>query len=191
MSNHTLNLDDALRRYLLDVSLREHPEQAALREATRSLPQAHMQISPEQGQLMQLLVKLAGARRTLEVGVFTGYSALTVALALPADGHVLACDVSEAFTSVGLPFWRRAGVAGRIELVLAPAVETLEARVSRGRPAPTISPSSTPTRPTTMPTSSSPSSSCAPAASSPSTTSSGAAASPPPPRTPTPPPCRP
>ena len=132
MSNQTLTLDEPLRQYLLDVSLREHPEQAALREATRSLPQAHMQISPEQGQLMQLLVKLMGARRTLEVGVFTGYSALTVALALPEGGKVLACDVSEAFTAVGRPFWRRAGVAERIELVLGPALDTLDARLASG-----------------------------------------------------------
>jgi len=132
LSNHTLNLDDTLRNYLLGVSLAEHPEQTALREATRALPQAHMQISPEQGQLMQVLVKLAGARRTVEVGVFTGYSALTVALALPPDGKVLACDVSEAFTAVALPFWQRAGVAERIELVLGPALATLDARLLAG-----------------------------------------------------------
>ena len=132
MSTQTIALDEPLRQYLLDVSLREHPEQAALREATRILPQAHMQISPEQGQLMQLLVKLLGARRTLEVGVFTGYSALTVALALPGDGHLLACDLSESFTSIGRPFWERAGVAGRIELALGPALATLDARLAAG-----------------------------------------------------------
>jgi caffeoyl-CoA O-methyltransferase len=132
MSNHTLSLTDGLQRYLLEHTLREHPEQTALRAATRSHPRAGMQISPEQGALMQLLVKLLGARRTLEVGVFTGYSALTVALALPGDGHLLACDLSESFTSVGRPFWERAGVAGRIELVLGPALATLDARLAGG-----------------------------------------------------------
>ncbi len=132
MSRRTLSLDDTLYRYLLDHSLREHPELAALREATRTHPRAGMQISPEQGQFMALLVKLIGARRTIEVGVFTGYSALAVALALPEDGRVLACDVSEEFTSIGRPYWQRAGVAGRIELVLAPALATLDARLAAG-----------------------------------------------------------
>ena len=132
MSPRTLILDPPLRDYLLANSLREHPAQAALREATRGLPQAGMQISPEQGELMQLLVRLMGARRALEIGVFTGYSALCVALALPEDGHLLACDLSEAFTSVGRPFWERAGCAGRIELVLGPALATLDRRLEAG-----------------------------------------------------------
>ena len=132
MSTATLALTDSLRAYLLGATLREHPEQAALREATRGHPMAGMQISPEQGQLMQLLVKLAGARRALEVGVFTGYSALTVALALPDGGRLLACDKDETFTAVGKPFWRRAGVAGKIELVLGQALDTLEARLAAG-----------------------------------------------------------
>lgn len=132
MSNRTINLDDTLYDYLLAHSLREHPEQAALREATRTHARAGMQISPEQGQFMQVLVKLIGARRTIEIGTFTGYSALTVALALPADGKVLACDISDEYTSVGKPYWRRAGVAGKIELVIAPAAETLDARIATG-----------------------------------------------------------
>lgn len=132
MSRRTLNLDDAVYDYLLGHSLREHPEQTALREATRSHVHAGMQISPEQGQLMSLLVKLIGARRTIEIGTFTGYSALTVALALPADGKVLACDISEAYTSIGKPFWQRAGVADKIELVIAPATEMLDARIAAG-----------------------------------------------------------
>ncbi len=132
MSRRTLSLDDTLYRYLLEQSLREHPELAALREATRAHPRGGMQISPEQGQFMALLVKLLGARRTIEVGVFTGYSALAVALALPEDGRVLACDVSEEFTSIGRPYWQRAGVAERIELVLAPALATLDARLAAG-----------------------------------------------------------
>ena len=132
MSRRTIDLDDTLYQYLLDHSLREHPEQTALREATRAHPRAGMQISPEQGQFMTLLVKLIGARRTIEVGTFTGYSALTVALALPANGKVLACDISDEYTAVGKPYWQRAGVAERIELVIAPAMQTLDARIAAG-----------------------------------------------------------
>ena len=91
-----------------------------------------MQISPEQGQFMTLLVKLIGARRTIEIGTFTGYSALTVALALPADGKILACDISDEYTSVGKPYWQRAGVMEKIEMVIAPAVKTLDARLAAG-----------------------------------------------------------
>ena len=91
-----------------------------------------MQISPEQGQLMQLLVKMLGARRTIEIGVFTGYSALAVALALPADGRILACDISDEYTRVGRPYWERAGVAEKIDLVLEPALHTLDARLATG-----------------------------------------------------------
>jgi predicted O-methyltransferase YrrM len=132
MSRRTINLDDKLYDYLLDHSLREHPEQTALREATRTHPHGGMQISPEQGQFMQLLVKLIGARHTIEVGTFTGYSALTVALALPPDGKVLACDISDEYTSIGKPYWQRAGVADKIELVIAPATQTLDARLASG-----------------------------------------------------------
>lgn len=132
MTRRTLVLDDALYEYLLAHSLREHPALAALREATRTHPRAGMQIAPEQGQLMALLVKLLGARRTIEVGVFTGYSALAVALALPDDGRILACDVSDEYTRVAREYWRRAGVAHRIELVLAPAAQTLAARIDAG-----------------------------------------------------------
>jgi caffeoyl-CoA O-methyltransferase len=132
MSRRTIDLDDTLYQYLLDHSLREHPEQAALREATRTHPRAGMQISPEQGQFMTLLVRLIGAKRTIEIGTFTGYSALTVALALPPEGRILACDISDEYTSIGKPFWQRAGVADRIELVIAPAVRTLDARIAAG-----------------------------------------------------------
>lgn len=132
MSNRSLNLDDTLYEYLLTHSLREHPEQIALREATRSHPRAGMQISPEQGQFMALLVKLIGARHALEIGVFTGYSALSVALALPADGRILACDISEEYTHIGRPYWERAGVAHKIDLRLAPALETLDAELAAG-----------------------------------------------------------
>jgi caffeoyl-CoA O-methyltransferase len=135
MSRRTLNVDDVLYRYLLDQSLREHPAQTALRAATAGHPHAGMQISPEQGQFMALLVKLLGARRTLEIGVFTGYSALSVALALPDDGKVLACDVSDEYTRVGRPFWERAGVAQKIDLQLGPARATLDARLAAGEAA--------------------------------------------------------
>ena len=132
MANRTLDLDDALYAYVLAHSLREHPAQAALREATQAHPHAGMQIGPEQGQFMALLVRLIGARRTIEVGVFTGYSALCVALALPDDGCVLACDVSDAYTSIGRPYWKQAGVAGKIDLQLGPALATLDARLAAG-----------------------------------------------------------
>jgi len=132
MTNRILPLDDTLYRYVLDHSLREHPAQAALREATARHRHAGMQISPEQGQLMALLVRLLGARRTIEVGVFTGYSALAVALALPPDGRVLACDISDEYTRIGKPYWEQAGVAHKIDLQLAPALTTLDARVAAG-----------------------------------------------------------
>ena len=102
MANRTLNLDAALQDYVVAHSVREHPAQTALREATRAHPHAGMQIGPEQGQLMALLARLIGAQRCLEIGVFTGYSALTVALALPADGYLLACDISDELTVIRL-----------------------------------------------------------------------------------------
>jgi len=132
MSRRTLTLDDRLHEYLLEVVLREHPLLERLRAETAAHPRAGMQISPEQGQLMQLLVRLAGARRVIEVGVFTGYSSLAVALGLPADGRLLACDVSEDYTTIARRYWREAGVEHMIELVLAPALETLEARLAAG-----------------------------------------------------------
>src|SRR5690349_7051084 len=132
MARRTLDIDDVLHQYVLDHTAIEHPAQTKLREATANHRYAGMQISPEQAQFMQLLVKLIGARRTIEVGVFTGYSALSVALALPADGLLLACDISDDYTRVGRPFWREAGVAARIELVLGPALETLQQRIDEG-----------------------------------------------------------
>ena len=132
MTLRTVAIDDTLFEYVLAQSLREHPAQAALREATRTHPHAGMQISPDQGQFMALLVKLLGARRTLEIGTFTGYSALAVALALPDDGRLLACDISDEYTRIGQPFWQQAGVAHKIELVLAPALQTLDARLAGG-----------------------------------------------------------
>jgi predicted O-methyltransferase YrrM len=130
MSNRTLNLDTDLYRYLLDVSLREHPVMTQLRAATREHAHASMQISPEQGQFMALLLKLIGARRTLEIGVFTGYSALAVALALPPDGRVVGCDVNEDDTAIARTYWKKAGVDHMIDLHLAPAIDTLDALIA-------------------------------------------------------------
>lgn len=132
MSNRTIQLDDRTYEYLLAHSLREDPRLAALRAETASHPKVNMQIAPEQGQFMQMLVRLCGARRAIEVGVFTGYSSLAVMLAMPEDGRLLALDVSEEYTAVARRHWRAAGVAGRIELVIAPAAETLDARLARG-----------------------------------------------------------
>lgn len=132
MSNRTIVMSDPLYEYLLGASLRELPVLKRLREETAKHPRATMQISPEQGQFMQLLVRLIGAQRCIEVGVFTGYSSLCVALALPLDGRLLACDVSEEFTSVARRYWKEAGVEAKIELKLAPALETLDARIQAG-----------------------------------------------------------
>lgn len=132
MSNRTLSMDDVVYRYLLDVSLREHPVLAALRDATRNHLFANMQIAPEQGQFMALLVQLLGARRALEIGVFTGYSSLAVALALPQDGQIIACDISREFTDIARPYWEQAGVARKIDLRLAPALDTLDALLAAG-----------------------------------------------------------
>ena len=118
--------------YLLSCSGREPEVLARLRAATTSLPQSVMQIGPDQGQLMALLVKLIGARRCIEIGTFTGYSALAVALALPADGRLVTCDVSKEWTDVGRPFWREAGVEPRIDLRLGPALETLDELLAGG-----------------------------------------------------------
>ena len=132
MSDRTINLDERLYRYLQEHSVREHPVLRELREATAGMPHAGMQISPEQGQFMALLVRLMGARRALEVGVFTGYSALSVALALPPGGKVIACDVSEEWTAMARRYWDKAGVSQKIDLELAPALETLDKLLAAG-----------------------------------------------------------
>lgn len=126
MSNRTLFLTDELYAYMRSVSLREPEILRRLREETSHDPMSMMQISPEQGQFMSMLIKLLGARRTLEVGVFTGYSSLCVALALPPDGKLIACDVSKKWTDVAWRYWQEGGVADIVELHLAPAIETMD-----------------------------------------------------------------
>jgi predicted O-methyltransferase YrrM len=120
-------------QYLLDVSVREPEAARRLREETQKHPHAQMQIGPDQGQFMQLLVQLLRARKTIEVGVFTGYSALWVALGLPEDGQIIACDVSEEYTSVARRYWKEAGVDKKIDLRLRPALETLDELVGSGQ----------------------------------------------------------
>src|SRR5262247_4503839 len=132
MSRRTWGIDERVRKYLLDHSLREPDVLAELRAATAKLPSAGMQISPEQGQLMALLVQAIGAKRAIEIGTFTGYSALWVALALPPDGRLVCCDVSSEWTAVGREYWARAGVAHKIDLRIAPAVDTLDALLAAG-----------------------------------------------------------
>ncbi|MGD9407360.1 MAG: class I SAM-dependent methyltransferase, partial [Gammaproteobacteria bacterium] len=132
MSNRTLQVTDEIYDYLIDISLREPVVLTELREWTAEHPRYPMQIAPEQGQFMALLVSLMGARRCLEIGVFTGYSSLAVALSLPEDGSIVACDVSEEYTAVAREFWNKAGVAGKIDLRLAPATETLDELLAAG-----------------------------------------------------------
>ncbi len=132
MSRRTLGLDDRLYDYLLAQSLREPPLLAELRAHTAQLSGAQMQISPEQGQFMGLLVELLGARRILEVGTYTGYSALRMALAQGADGEMLCCDVSAEWTAMAQDYWQRAGVRERIDLRLAPALDTLDGLLAEG-----------------------------------------------------------
>lgn len=133
MSRTSFLLPDALAEYYAGVALREPALFAELRHETAKLPQAVMQIAPEQGQLMGLLVKLMGAKRCIEVGVFTGYSSLAVASALPDDGELLACDVSDEWCAIARRYWVKAGVQRKIRLVLAPAKQTLERELASGQ----------------------------------------------------------
>ena len=133
MSTGYLPLNDQLYSYLLNTSLREPELLERLRAETANIPDGRMQISPEQGQFMQLLLKLMGATKTLEVGVFTGYSSLCTALALPDNGQIIACDVSEKWTAIARRYWAEAGVAHKLDLRLAPAVQTLDALLADGQ----------------------------------------------------------
>ena len=133
MSSHTIQLTQTLYRYLLANGTRESAVARKLRAHTLAVTLSHrMQVSLEQGAFMKLLVRLLGARRALEVGTFTGYSALVVAEALPDDGLLIACDVSEEWTAIGRSFWERAGVADKIDLRLKPAVDTLDELIAAG-----------------------------------------------------------
>ncbi|MBB2495139.1 O-methyltransferase [Aquipseudomonas ullengensis] len=125
MTQRSLNLDDNLYQYLLDVSLRETPLLKRLRDETAQLPTARWQIAPEQGQFMALLVQLTGARRILEIGTYTGYSAICLAQAMPADGQLICCDLSGDYNAIARRYWYEAGLLERIDLRLAPALETL------------------------------------------------------------------
>ncbi|HEY8945559.1 MAG TPA: class I SAM-dependent methyltransferase [Polyangiaceae bacterium] len=132
MSTRSIGLSDALHGYLLSLAANESPLLGELREETAKLPRGGMQIAPEQGRFMAWLVRLLGARRCLEVGVFTGYSSLSVAMALPPDGSLVACEVDEAWAAIAKRYWQRAGVESRVELVLGPALATLDALLLRG-----------------------------------------------------------
>ncbi|MDF1791582.1 MAG: class I SAM-dependent methyltransferase [Thalassobaculaceae bacterium] len=132
MANRSLAFDETLYAYLVNVGGREPEVAARLRAATAGMATAGMQISADQGNLMAFLVELLGVQRAVEVGTFTGYSALRMALALPAGGSLICCDVSDEFTQVGRPFWEEAGIAGLIDLRLAPAADTLQAMIDAG-----------------------------------------------------------
>jgi predicted O-methyltransferase YrrM len=132
MSNQSIGLSDALYQYLLANSVHEPEILAKLRQETAQHPLVNMQISPEQGQLMGLLVQLIGAKKCLEVGVFTGYSSLVVALNLPDDGRIIACDVSEEFTAIARRYWQEAGISNKIILHIAPALATLDRLLTDG-----------------------------------------------------------
>ncbi len=133
MSNETIRLTDATHQYLIEATLRESELLCRLRTETAQFEQRNMQIAPEQGQFMALLVEMLGACRALEVGTFTGYSALCMASALPPDGLLVCCDVSAEWTAIAQRYWQEAGLAGRIDLRLAPALETLDALLADGQ----------------------------------------------------------
>lgn len=132
MANRNELMPDALYDYLCAVSLREPAFLTRLREETAALPNGRMQVPPEQGQFLALLVQLLQARKTLEVGVFTGYSSTSVALALPKNGRIVACDVSKEFTDIARRYWKEAGVEDKIDLHLGPAVATLDTLITAG-----------------------------------------------------------
>jgi caffeoyl-CoA O-methyltransferase len=132
MSEVTINLTPLVYEYLQKNSLRESPVLQKCRAQTQPMSTAQMQISPEQGQFMQLLVQILGAKKTLDIGVFTGYSALAVALVLPADGKVVGCDINKEWTKIARHFWEMAGVADKNDLKLAPALETLKDLIHQG-----------------------------------------------------------
>ena len=133
MTRKNINLTDEVYDYLLSVSLKETDIQRDLRNYTATHKMAMMQIAPDQGQFMALLVRLMQAKNIIEIGVFTGYSTLCMAMALPDDGHIVACDINKEYTDIARQYWQRAGVAEKIELVLAPAIQTLDRLINNGR----------------------------------------------------------
>ncbi len=132
MSNQTISITDSIYKYLCENSLREDEVLSSLRAYTYRMQQRNMQISPEQGQFMQLLIKLMGAKNTIEIGVFTGYSSLCVALALPLDGKIIACDISTKYTDIAEKYWRDANVRDKIDLRIGPALDTLQKLIDKG-----------------------------------------------------------
>lgn len=132
MTLKSIGLNEQLSEYLCRVSLREPEILQKLRQQTATLPNAKMQIAPEQGQFMALLVQLMKAKKALEIGVFTGYSSLAVALALPEDGQLIACDIDKEYTNIARNYWQQAGVDRKISLYLAPALDTLEQLIAKG-----------------------------------------------------------
>ena len=133
MGKQTLDLNDNLYDYLLSVSLRDNPIQQKLREETDKLEWGMMQISADQAQFMFLLMKLINAKRIIEIGTFTGYSALVMADALPDDGEIIACDTSEEWTAIAIDYWQQGGTASKIDLRLAPALDTLKSLITAGQ----------------------------------------------------------
>jgi predicted O-methyltransferase YrrM len=133
MAEKFIRSSDALYEYILNHSVKEPEVLTQLREETANHPQARMQIAPDQGQFMALLIRLMNAKKALEVGVFTGYSSLSVALALPEDGKLIACDVSEEYTAIARRYWDLAGVSHKVDLQIAPAVETLDRLLASGQ----------------------------------------------------------
>lgn len=127
-----LAMTPELYRYLLDVSLKETDTQRALREETAKLPLANMQVSPEQAQFLQMLLRIIGAKKVLELGTFTGYSALSMALALPADGELITCDINPEWTAIAEPFWKQSEACDKISLRLGPGLKTLQALMDEG-----------------------------------------------------------
>jgi predicted O-methyltransferase YrrM len=130
-----LQASDRLFDYIVSIGAREHPVLKRCREETARLPMAQMQIGPDQGAAMALIARLMGTRRYLEIGTFTGYSALAVALALPDEGQLVCCDVSKEFTDTAREYWKEAGVSSKIELRLGPGIETLDCMIARNEPA--------------------------------------------------------
>ncbi|HBG31849.1 MAG TPA: SAM-dependent methyltransferase, partial [Gammaproteobacteria bacterium] len=133
MSRKTLSLDERLNNYLFAAGVREPELARTLREETATHPESNMQIAPEQGQFLDFLIRSLGVRRAIEVGTYTGYSALITALALPADGELIACDINAEWTAIAQRYWSQAGVANRIQLHLRPAQETLQALIDSGQ----------------------------------------------------------